>query len=288
LGRLSFSVRPFRRSPQQVRYNTTMTLPQVHLYSVAVCPFAQRTRIMLALKGMHFKLTEVDLTRPRPAWFLALNPLGQVPVIVHGEHALNESSVINEYLEEVFPNPSTFPEDPYVKARVRILVDYCNNTFVPALYRLLITQQREQWPDLREKARATWRWINDYLLDHATGNTYFTDKFGVAELTFAPFFQRYILDEYYRYFDLPATEEYQRARVWRDAVVRHPLVRQTGMPDDDFIKLYEDYAYGCGDGAAPPGKSRSSLDLTVPLCERPMPQRPAPEWSFESKNGSRN
>jgi glutathione S-transferase len=45
------------------------------------------------------------------------------------------------------------------------------------------------------------------------------------------------------------------------------------MSDEDFIKLYEDYSLGYGNGAAPAGRARSSLDLSMPLAERPMPVR---------------
>lgn len=49
------------------------------------------------------------------------------------------------------------------------------------------------------------------------------------------------------------------------------------MPDEDYIKLYEDYALGYGNGAVPQGRSRSSFDLTVPLAARPLP--PRPKWA---------
>ena len=46
----------------------------IEIYSIAVCPFAQRSRMVLALKGVPFELTENDITKPRPDGFLALNP----------------------------------------------------------------------------------------------------------------------------------------------------------------------------------------------------------------------
>src|SRR5690625_2515466 len=75
------------------------------IYSIAACPYAQRTRMLLELKSIPFELVEIDITRPRPDWFLQLNPAGKVPVIAHQGRAINESSVINEYLEDVFPTP---------------------------------------------------------------------------------------------------------------------------------------------------------------------------------------
>lgn len=103
----------------------------ITIYSVAACPYAQRTRILLGIKNIDARLGELDLSKKRPDWFLAINPAGKVPAIVHAVRPPNEPSVINEYLEEVFPAPPVFPGDPYQKAFSRILIDYCNNRFRP-------------------------------------------------------------------------------------------------------------------------------------------------------------
>lgn len=256
----------------------------IHLYSMAVCPFAQRTRILLHLKGIPFKITEFDITQPSADWFLRLNPAGQVPVIEHDGIALNESSVINEYLEEVFPTPPAFPATPYRKALCRILIDYCNREFVPPLYRLLMNQDRAQDRELREYALQTWRWLDQFLMRHNPDGDYLFDQdgFGMAELSYATFFQRYCLNAYYRHFMIPEQLGYLRVLRWRDTILRHPLVIATGMPEDAFIKYYYDYSLGYGNGAVPPGHTASSFDRTVPLEDRPMPPRPDPEYPSSS------
>lgn len=252
--------------------------PPVHLYSMAICPFAQRTRILLKFKNIRFELTEMDSTRRMPDWFLKLNPLGQVPVIQHDGIILCESSVINEYLEDVFPTPRVFPATPYRKAICRIMIDYCNHEFVPQLYRLLMNQSREQDGELTENALKTWRWIDDLLMRHNPDGTYLFDEdgFGMTELSYGSFFQRYCLNEYYRYFKVPEKQGYWRAIKWRDAILRHPAVVETGMSDETFIKYYYDYSLGYGNGAVPAGHLVSSFDRTVPLENRPMPPRPLP------------
>lgn len=248
----------------------------IQLYSMAICPFAQRTRILLKLKNIPFDLTEMEPTRKMPDWFLRLNPLRQVPVIQHAGIVLNESSVINEYLEDVFPTPGIFPALPYQRAICRIMIDYCNHEFVPQLYRLLMNQARERDGELTENALKTWRWIDDFLRRHNQDGTYLFDEegFGMAELSYGPFFQRYCLNEYYRYFALPEEPGYLRAIKWRDAVLRHPAVVATGLSDEAFIKYYHDYSLGYGNGAIPVGHETSSFDPTVPLESRPMPPRP--------------
>lgn len=249
----------------------------IQLYSMAICPFAQRTRILLKLKGVEFDLVEMDPTRRMPDWFLRLNPLGQVPVIRHAGIVLNESSVINEYLEEVVSSPSIFSASPHRKAICRIAIDYCNHQFVPQMYRLLMNQARERDGELTENVLKTWRWADDFLMRHNPDGTYLFDEagFGMAELSYGPFFQRYCLNQYYRHFELPEGPGYSRAIRWRDAVLRHPAVIATGMSDEAFIKYYYDYSLGYGNGAIPAGRETSSFDPTIPLESRPMPPRPA-------------
>lgn len=248
-------------------------MPPIKIYSMAVCPFAQRTRMLLLLKQIPFDVVEIDISKPRPDWFLAINPKGQVPVIEHEGRVLNESSIINEYLEEVFPEPALMPRDPWRRALTRIAIDYCNQTFVPALYRLLMNQNPAKEGELTEKALASWRWLDEFLMKHNPDGTFLWESFGMADLSFAPFFQRYVLNDWYRGFAVPETTEYARVRRWRDALLAHPAAVETSLPEADYIKLYEDYALGVGNGGVPPGRTRSSFDLSVPLADRPMPPR---------------
>jgi glutathione S-transferase len=245
----------------------------VTIYSMAVCPFAQRTRMLLLLKRIPFEVVEIDISKKRPDWFLKINPKGQVPVIEHEGRVLNESSIINEYLEEVFPELPLMPRDPYRRALTRIAIDYANQTFVPLLYRLLMNQDKVKTAGLAEKALASWRWLDDFLSQHNPEGTCLWDAFGMADLSFAPFFQRYVLNAYYRSFAVPETGEYARVRRWRDALLAHPAAVETSLPEEDYIKLYEDYSLGVGNGGVPPGRTRSSFDLAVPLAARPMPPR---------------
>ena len=72
---------------------------EVALYSAAVCPYAQRTRLLLREKGVRYDTVEVDL-KNKSADFLAISPYSKVPVIKRGKDVVWESSVINEYLDE--------------------------------------------------------------------------------------------------------------------------------------------------------------------------------------------
>ena len=65
--------------------------------------------------------------------FRAINPEGMVPVLLHEGRVVRESTVINEYLEDVFPESPLRPADPGLRAEMRILTKYVDEYFCPAL-----------------------------------------------------------------------------------------------------------------------------------------------------------
>ena len=67
-------------------------------------------------KGIEFDLTAIDLN-DKPDWFLEISPYGKVPVLRHNGAVIFESAVINEYLEEVFPERPLLPSDPVRRAQ---------------------------------------------------------------------------------------------------------------------------------------------------------------------------
>ena len=86
-------------------------------------PAANSLKSMIPLheKGLPFESHYVDLHKfeQHEAWFTAINPEGQVPVLDHNGVILTHTTVINEYLEDVFPEVPLRPYDPVGKARVR-------------------------------------------------------------------------------------------------------------------------------------------------------------------------
>lgn len=92
------------------------------IYDAARCPYCARVRIVLAEKGIEHELVSVNLD-DRPAFLVELNPpKGRVPVLEQDAFVLPESAVINEYLEERYPDPPLLPADPADRARARLLI----------------------------------------------------------------------------------------------------------------------------------------------------------------------
>lgn len=84
-------------------------------------PYAMACYVTLIEKKLPFELKTVDLEAGEhntPA-YRALALTGRVPMLVHGDVALNESSAIIEYLDDVFPEVKVLPADPVQRARAR-------------------------------------------------------------------------------------------------------------------------------------------------------------------------
>ena len=92
------------------------------LYDAPRCPYCARVRIVLAEKDVPYETVAIDLD-DRPAWLYEKNPPhGRVPVLEEDGWVLPESAVIDEYLEERFPEPPLLPADPAARAAARFIV----------------------------------------------------------------------------------------------------------------------------------------------------------------------
>ncbi len=90
-------------------------------------PAANSMKPMLALneKGLDWTSRRLNADGKRweqySDWFLAINPDGQAPTLVHDGRVVIESTVINEYLEDAFPDAIPLrPADPLCRAEMRI------------------------------------------------------------------------------------------------------------------------------------------------------------------------
>jgi glutathione S-transferase len=94
----------------------------LELHHGLVSTASERTRLVLAEKRLAWTSHPIDLSAggQNTPEYRALNPKGQVPCLVHDGFALRESSVIAEYLDEVFPDVPLRPVDPRWRARARL------------------------------------------------------------------------------------------------------------------------------------------------------------------------
>jgi glutathione S-transferase len=98
----------------------------IKLYDFKSSPNSQRVKVVLEEKKLPFEIVPIDLRKgeQKTPEFLKLNPYGKVPVLTDGDTVLYESCIINEYLDEKYPNPPLMPADLGKRAKARILIDF--------------------------------------------------------------------------------------------------------------------------------------------------------------------
>lgn len=96
------------------------------LYHQPVSTCSQKVRLALAEKNIAFQSYVIDWTvmEHLEDWYLALNPNGVVPTLVHDGVPIVDSSVICEYLDEIRPHPPLGPRDPVGRAAMRAWMRY--------------------------------------------------------------------------------------------------------------------------------------------------------------------
>jgi glutathione S-transferase len=102
------------------------TMERAYPWGTLRSTFSSKTKVVLEEKGLPYRVERVkigDIWKKTPE-VLASNPLGKVPWIDDGDVRVYDSTVINEYLEERYPQPRLLPDDPLERARVRELENY--------------------------------------------------------------------------------------------------------------------------------------------------------------------
>ena len=106
----------------------------LELYHHGSSACAAKVRLALAEKRLPWTSHYVDILAGAQFTpeFLALNPKAVVPVLVHDGAAIVESTVICEYLDEVFAARPLYPRTPLERARVRVWTKAVDEELHPA------------------------------------------------------------------------------------------------------------------------------------------------------------
>lgn len=208
------------------------------LISFDICPFVQRSMITLREKGVEFDTTYIDLADP-PVWFLALSPMGKVPLLeVNGETAVFESAVINEYLDEV-TTPQMHPQNPLRKAHNRAWIEFGSN-LIGKQYGMLVSKTEEAYKQSRVELREGLERVSAEL----DGGPFMNGvSMSLVDTAYAPIFMRCKLMDSITGENI--YESMPKIAAWSDALLEKDSV--TGSVVDDFENRFKKYAVEHGD-----------------------------------------
>jgi len=109
-----------------------MAVLELHHNALSSC--SQKVRLALAEKGLEFTSHEVDLLtgEQHAPGYVKLNPKHVVPTLLHDGGVLTESTLINEYLDDAFPEPALLPASPAARHAARRWVKRIDDEVHPA------------------------------------------------------------------------------------------------------------------------------------------------------------
>lgn len=222
-------------------------MSNMQLATSNVCPFAQRTRMALHEKGIEYEPLEIEFVGDsfdKPDWFLALTPTGMMPVLKHAGEVVYDSDIVNEYIEEVFPDTPLLPSDPAKRASVRNWVTYCNGKFLQAFYGVVMSLEVERQEYYKAEFAERLRYMEREGLAKLSDNGpyWMGEQITLVDLSFYPFFERFCVLKHYRDFDIP--DDCKRLKAWLEAMRQRPCVIETRESDDFHIDVYKNYVVG--------------------------------------------
>jgi glutathione S-transferase len=213
----------------------------MELYTARVCPYAHRSRLALLEKGLEFEHIEIDFQNKSEP-FLAVSPYGKVPALFHDGKTIYESVIINEYLDEVFPNPPLMPESYAFRAKARIWTHYCTEYFTPDLYAVIRNREPTKHAELAARAVERLRVVEREAFGKLSGDGpyWFGSQVSLTDLAWYPYFERLPAWTHYRGLAIP--EDCPRLAAWAEAMAGRASVRQVANDAAYYIASYKDRA----------------------------------------------
>ena len=221
---------------------------ELYHYADSLC--SMKVRLCLIEKGVDYKSKFVDLMKFENLKedYKKLNPNAVVPTIVHDGTAIIESTVINQYIDEVFDGPSLTPEDPVSRASMRVWTKLQDDVIHPAVqkptFNLLVKpklavksdEELDEWLDNHpleksrklfkgaargpvdeaalEDARTQFKFVFDRMETTLRNNEWLCgNSYSLADVAYAPMLDRLAQCEFLEVFD-----DYPNLQTWADRI----------------------------------------------------------------------
>ena len=206
------------------------------LYSTPASPFAARVRIQIYKKDLPVEIL------PPPGDFgsaelRSINPLVKIPVLDTGEIRIVESEIIQEYLQETFPQPSLLGKNAEDSARIRTLSRITDLYLLPALMplRTIMKQGNEKGLDLNETIGELSRIFKVMDSFISSQNYAVSDTLSLADCSMSPMF--YYLDFFARTLELELPLQACKAlSSWRRSIEKDEAVNRVLTEIEDALR----------------------------------------------------
>jgi len=162
-----------------------------------ISPYVRKVLACLALKGVDYEIDPITPFYGNDE-FARLSPLRRIPVLVEGDLALSDSSVICAYLDEAYTGHPLLPSGVADRARARWLEEYADTRMGDVFVWGLFYQQRVHpavWGEPGDRARIERTLaedapaVLDYLEGELPAEGFLFGEIGLADIAVASFFR---------------------------------------------------------------------------------------------------
>lgn len=214
------------------------------------CPYAARAYIVLKELNIPFETQEVS-GRPKPDWYLKINPRGKVPAIkipTENNAVVYESAIICEYCCDTQPDTTLMPADAISRAEVRLLNDHCDTVLTPAQFTFFMNKDKEKDGELSadlEKALLVY----EEQLEKIGGPFLMGEHFTLADVHVLPFMLRLVVSlRQFKQYEIPV-DKFPKLMKWYDLCSQRDSVQAASLTDEKIHELYSlfldiDYSFG--------------------------------------------
>jgi glutathione S-transferase len=192
--------------------------------------FGAKAEIALREKGLAFDLVMVPFVtayEPKHPEVVRINPKRQVPVLIHGDLELFDSTQIFEYLEDLEPARPLWPRDIQLRARARLLELKSDEIYFPNVIRLMGLQNDPASAEAvaaRAGAAAYYKEVEAQLAgEHLIGD------FGFADIAF------YMAQLFGERMGATLDDSTPKLIAWRERLTARPSIRAVVKPMVDFL-----------------------------------------------------
>ncbi|HKC15413.1 MAG TPA: glutathione S-transferase family protein [Steroidobacteraceae bacterium] len=195
----------------------------ITLYSGPLSMFGAKVQIAALEKGLDFDLVMVAYDSrlgysPKHAEVLRVNPKGQVPVLVHGDLELFDSTQIFEYLEDLQPMPALWPRDIKDRAHARRLEHESDEVYFPHIIRLMNLQHNSGDAVARTSIAAATAYYAA-MEEQLGAGPWLAGDYSFADIAF------YMAALFGERQGAPLTADTPTLLEWRNRMTRRPAVR---------------------------------------------------------------
>ncbi|KAI1738716.1 glutathione S-transferase domain-containing protein [Xylaria scruposa] len=206
--------------------------PKLRLYTNHGCPWAHRAHIALSELNVPFEEEIIDLSKPRTAEYLKVNPRGLVPSLKIDDEIITESAVVSAFLADKFPShlvpASNDANGALARARIAFFVDTFMSKVNNNLFPLIMAKSEEERATLAQKmVDAAVKEVEPLLAD---AGPFFggSDKLTLAEVLTGSFVIRLWSWPKYELLPKSLVDELSAKAPnfsrWAEAVAKHPSV----------------------------------------------------------------